>query len=122
MENRFNEIRPTDFENDKIEKLDHSFLLHTYSPQFGGYHGKMFVDFNKHTDRNNCCDVKIFHDGEFPREEDGDDGIELHLCDVTQFIDKGLKVYNAMCMAQDGELDREYLTKLRDEINAMLSS
>lgn len=114
------DIDPDAFEDGKVEKLNcypagDRYRLHMYSPQFGGYVGRLFIDVPVKSD-SGCFDGVIFHDGDFP----GDRGHEFHCCDATQFVKFGLKVYNQLCKLQDGEVDREYLLELRAEIDKML--
>ena len=78
-----------------------------YGPQIGGYHAKAVVADNcTHAPRENeCFEMWVWHDGEFPYGEDtypGRPPIELHGCDPEQFIRFGEDV-RAMLDELEGE-------------------
>ncbi len=61
-------------------------------PQMGGYVGKAVAVFGKADDgdtaddmENQCFDVYVWHDGEFPFH-DGEDPVVLHHCSAEQFV------------------------------------
>ncbi len=61
-------------------------------PQMGGYSGKAIALIEK-TDANECFDVLVWHNGEFPFDgEGGDNPRRLHHCLAAQFVDFGEKI------------------------------
>ena len=64
-------------------------------PQMGGYVGKAEVQIAKDGSEDGCFEVRVWHDGEFPFDEDTRPGVgpaHLHHCAPSQFIDFGQKV------------------------------
>lgn len=62
-------------------------------PQMGGYVGKAVALIPKGVGRNECFEVLVWHDGEFPfAGEGGVNPVCLHHCMADQFIDFGTKI------------------------------
>jgi len=78
-----------------------------WHPQWGGYVGKCVVTYCITKDErgrlnNTCFDVKVWHDGDFPTDDDGGETQEFHYCDPGQMIRFGRRVIKAM---NDGGVD-----------------
>lgn len=58
-------------------------------PQMGGYIARAVVTFDKSRRNNDCFDVDIWHDGEFPLDDGEGEPAHLHHCDPQQFVDFG---------------------------------
>ena len=57
-------------------------------PQMGGYVGKAVAVTNRDCE-DPCIDVYVWHDGNFPFSEDGENPRLIHHCDADQFIEFG---------------------------------
>lgn len=62
----------------------------SWYPQLGGYSAKAWVEFDLGPD-NSCFDVHIFHDGDFPRNDEPP-SLSFHHCSADQFIRFGALV------------------------------
>lgn len=116
------DVDPERFEDGKVETVGDKvtgkrYRLHMYSPSFGGYVGRLFIEVPTETD-STCFEGKIFHDGEGPVGY----GFGFHCCDAMQFVQFGLDLHNKLCKLQRGDIDREYLLRLRAQIDKMLES
>ena len=70
-----------------------------YYPQIGGYHAACVVVTRKYDheidDGPPCFDAYIWHDGEFPlQDDDNRQPIIIHHCSAGQFIDFGELILN----------------------------
>ena len=82
-------------------------------PQMGGYIGKAVAVMDKNwTESPNgarlggCVDVYVWHDGEFPFQQDVESPRLIHCCDPEEFVDFGRVVgglNNARCHKVDAE-------------------
>ena len=65
-------------------------------PQMGGYSGKAEVKIAKNSGYvDECFDVRVWHDGEFPFDGEDQPGVEpalLHHCMPSQFVSFGQTV------------------------------
>lgn len=62
-------------------------------PQMGGYVGKAVAEISK---PGGCIDVYIWHDGEFPFDDDDKENPRfIHHCEASQFIEFGQFLLNA---------------------------
>lgn len=59
-------------------------------PSMGGYVGKAVAVIDKRA--GSCVDVYVWHNGEFPFNEDNGNPVRLHHCDPSQFVDFGNKI------------------------------
>jgi len=73
-------------ENALLSEDEHSKYFAVWYPQMGGYVSKTIVRVNRdNNDSNDCFDVWIYHDGDWPFH-DGEHPLNLHHCCAEQFI------------------------------------
>jgi hypothetical protein len=76
-----------------IYQDDIEILWATYYPQMGGYIGKAIVKATKQPSNiNECFDVFVWHDGEFPFDGESSSPVLLHHCMAEQFVNFGNEV------------------------------
>lgn len=89
--------------NDVVYESETEVGYAVWYPQMGGYVGKAIAITSKHSSdsnafgiENDCVDVYVWHDGEFPFSEDGRDPYLVHHCVPDQFnvFGKKLKKFN----------------------------
>jgi len=77
--------------NERMKDVNHRPAYACWYPQMGGYVGKCVVVLgNTNGKRDDCFDVYIWHDGEFPFSGEGVGcPVELHHCMPSQFVTFG---------------------------------
>lgn len=78
--------------NAMLREDEHYRYYAMWYPQMGGYVGKAEVQIAKDGGPDACFDVLVWHDGEFPFDEESRPGTKparLHHCSPCQFIDFG---------------------------------
>lgn len=61
-------------------------------PQMGGYAAKAVIVLMTDATEDGCFDAYVWHDGEFPFHEVGDDPARVHHCSAGQFVEFGNEV------------------------------
>jgi hypothetical protein len=88
-----NVSEPTPEQCDNMELIGESEYYDYYAiwyVQMGGYAGKAIAEIGKQKG-NDCIDVLVWHDGNFPFS-DGENPRVIHHCDSEQFIRFGEKL------------------------------
>ena len=83
--------------NEVIECANNEEAMAIWLPQVGGYSSFAWAIHFKN-DSNECFQVRVYHDGEFPKDEET---IELHFCDPEQIIAFGTKL-KAFVLKKEG--------------------
>lgn len=86
--------RPSNDECDSnkvFSETDEDIVFAAWYPQMGGYSSVCIIRASKYANLNNeCFDVLVWHDGEFPFSgECGRSPTEIHHCVAEQFIELG---------------------------------
>ena len=101
----------------------HQYTYADWHPQWGGYVGKCLVSFSVNSeggDEPGCFDVEVWHDGEFPHDDDSRT-VTRHYCAATQLIEFGLTVLEQQVVHQTGiRASEKELKELRRRIDALL--
>lgn len=84
--------------NAKVYEDDHKAGYAIWYPQMGGYIGKAVALMDKRwedyedSSAGGCVDVYVWHDGDFPFNEDDGSPAYVHHCDPEQFVEFGEKL------------------------------
>ncbi len=61
-------------------------MFATWYPQMGGYVGRGVVCIQENSEKDDCFEVYVWHDGEFPFSgEGGRNPVRIHHCSTEQF-------------------------------------